>query len=559
MAQDPVIPTTSRRDFLASVAVGSAAALAGPGVLTGCGKRGRRSGLASNAAAVAAVLPSYRPITLIPPDEPGDGPLPDGYHRYPTSLVQTIQRKPGRGGRPIKSISVTWGPTPPGLGRNTFIDAVNRELGVQLDPSVQDGPTFAPKLSAILGARDVPELLSTPSWEVERIPRFTQAAKALFADLTEYLKGDAVHAYPMLATLPTSSWQDCVWGGRLAAVPYPTDGPFPWALFYRKDLTDLAGVEAPTSIDALHAFGKKMTDPGRGVWAFGDVWEMVQMFFKCPGQKGGWRKKPSGGLEFKYEMPEYRYALEFTVRLHKEGLVHPDIIANAGSDAKQLFNAGKIISYRDGVGAWRGAQSEQAKITPGYNIQPVPVFSAVGGEPLSWASEAPIFYTFVKKGLGRERTEEILRVLDWCAAPFGSRERELAQFGVEGKHFTRAPDGSPALTSLGRTEIADQYVLLGGRVPALVGTADVPSFVHDLLAYSRTTLRYREPDLFKGIKVEFPSGYSRVMTATEDKINDIVRGRRPLADLSQIVKEWRNAGGDEGRAFFEKVLADNGR
>jgi putative aldouronate transport system substrate-binding protein len=112
---------------------------------------------------------------------------------------------------------------------------------------------------------------------------------------------------------------------------------------------------------------------------------------------------------------------------------------------------------------------------------------------------------------------------------------------------------------LGRTEIADQYVLLGGRVPALVGTADVPSFVHDLLAYSRTTLRYREPDLFKGIQVELPAGYSRVMTTTEDKINDIVRGRRPVADLSQIVKEWRSAGGDEGRAFFEKVLADNGR
>jgi putative aldouronate transport system substrate-binding protein len=551
---------TSRRQFLSLMGLGAAAAGGGT-FFTGCGRRAHASGTATSAAEVSAVLPRYRPMVLLEPDIPGEGPIPNGYLRYPAQLVRVIHDKPGKSGRSIKTLSAAWGPIPPGLGRNSYLDAVNAQLGIAVNPSVLDGGTYADKLSAVLGARDVPDLLSAPSWEIDKIPRFAQAVKALFADLTEYLKGDAVDAYPLLATLPTAAWQYSVWGGRLAAVPYPTTGPFPWALFYRKDLTDRAGTTAPTSIDELYEFGKKMTDRGRGVWAFGNVFFMMQMFFKCPSCKTGWRKKRGGGLEFKYEIPEYRQAVEFTRRLYREGLVHPDLVANRQADAKQLFNAGRMIACEDGLGAWRGMQSEQAKVTPGYNIQPVAIFSAVGGEPLAWGSSAPIFYTFVKKGLGKERTEELLRVLDWCAAPFGSSEYELSLFGVEGKHFTRADDGSPVPTDLGRNELGGNppYTLLGGRVPVEFGTADVPNYVRDLLAYTRTACRYIERDLFEGIKVELPASYSKILVSTEDKLSDIVRGHRPLGDLDSIVREWRATGGDECRAFLEKTLTANGR
>jgi len=554
----PAEAATSRRSFLAFLGLGAAAA-AGSGSGFGCGRHSGARGASTTAAEVSALLPKHTPLRLLEPDIPGDGLIPDGYLKYPSQLRQAVAHRPGTSGRLVKSMSPNWGPSPPGLGRNSFLDAVNAQLGVPINPSLQDGNGYADKLSAMLGARDVPDLLSAPAWEIDKIPRFSQAVKALFADLTPYLKGDAIDAYPMLGTLPTAAWQYAVWGGRIAAVPFPSDGPFPWALFYRKDLTDAAGIAAPTTIDGLFDFGKRMTNPGKGVWAFGNVFDMVQMFFKCPHVKGGWRKKASGGIEFKYEIPEYRQALEFTARLYREGLVHPDLVASNGGDAAQLFAAGKIVAYEDGLGAWRGGQSEQAKVTPGYNMQPMAIFSAVGGEPLAWGGADPIFYTFVRKGLGKDRTEELLRVLDWCAAPFGSTEYELALYGVEDRHFTRAADGSPVPTDLGRRELAGQYTLLGGRVPAVVGTADLPHFVHDLLGYLGATVKYLEPDLFAGIKLELPANYSKVQVATEDKLNDVLRGRRPLGDIDTIVAEWRNTGGDEGRAFLEKTLADNGR
>ncbi len=550
---------TNRRSFLALLGAGTLTAAAGGTELCACGRKPGGKGAATNARDVAAVLPSYSSIEFLKPDIPGEGPIPSGYLKYPSHLVDAIPDRPGKSGRAIRTMSAAWGPTPPGLGRNSFLKAVNERLGVPVNPSVQDGNGYADKLSAMLGARDVPDLLSAPMWEIDKIPRFSQAVKALFADLTEYLQGDKAFAYPMLAALPTSAWQYSVWGGRLAAVPFPPDGPFPWALFYRKDLTDRAGVAAPKTIDELYDFGRKMTDAVRGVWAFGTIFDMVQMFFKCPHSKGGWRRKASGGLEFKYEIPEFGQALEFTSRLYRDGMVHPDLVATRGGDAGQLFDAGKIIAREDGLGTWRASQSEQARVTPGYDIQPMPVFSAIGGPPLAWGSSEPMFYTFVKKGLGKERTEEILRVLNWCAAPFGSKEYELSAYGVEGTHFTRAADGSPIPTDLGRRELASQYVLLGGRVAAVVGTADVPNFVGDLLGYLRTTAPYIEPDPFAGIKLELPANYSKLQVSTEDKIGDVVRGRRPLGDLDAIVREWRNSGGDEGRAFLEKALGESGR
>jgi putative aldouronate transport system substrate-binding protein len=556
----PAVPAPSRRDFLALVGAGAAVAAGGP--LLACTRHAGVRGSASNAAAVAALLPNYKPIDLLQPDYPGRGPLPNGYLHYPTKLVRAVAEKPSRSGRMIRTMSPAWGPAPPGIGRNAYLDAINAELGVTVNPSLQDGNVFSEKLNAMFGARDVPDVLVTPSWEIDRIPRFSQAVKALFADLTPFLRGDAVEAYPMLGTLPTVCWQYCVWADRLAAVPYPPNsGPFPWLLYYRKDLTDRAGVAAPKTIDELYEFGKRMTDPGRSVWAFGSIFDMVQMFFKCPFSKGGWGKKAGGGLEFKLETPEFRQAVEFTRRLFTEGLVHPDVVASKGADTRQLFNAGRIVMCQDGVGSWRGMQSEQAKITPGYDMRPLPIFSAVGGDPLAWGVNAPIFYTFVKKGLGEERTREILRVLNWCAAPLGSKEYELTIMGVEGLHFTRGADGSPMPTDLARKEISGpgQFEVLGGRAGAVVGSADVPTYVEDLFAYLETTSKYLEPDLFAGINVEFPASVSRGISPTEDKLNDLIRGRRPMSDLDEIIAEWRGSGGDEGREFLEETLAANGR
>jgi putative aldouronate transport system substrate-binding protein len=40
-----------------------------------------------------------------------------------------------------------------------------------------------------------------------------------------------------------------------------------------------------------------------------------------------------------------------------------------------------------------------------------------------------------------------------------------------------------------------------------------------------------------------------------DKLNDIIVGRQPLAALDQAIGDWRSAGGDQIRTEFQQAIA----
>jgi len=554
----PTGPSADRRGFLSLLGL-SAVAVASGGALAGCGDKATRGGATQNLDKLSGLLPEQKTFPGMPkPDIMGTRPVPDGYTKFPAQLVDAIAEKPGSGGAPIRAMTPVWGPAPPTGASNSYLTAINAELGATVDFSVQDGNTYADKLGAILGARDVPDLLCVPSWEVEKLPRFADAVGALFEDLTPYLQGSAVSAYPMLATLPAGAWRESCWNERLMAVPNPTDGPFPWALFHRKDLLDKAGLAVPKTIDELFSIGKEVTNPAKGTWAFTDIFAMVQMFYKVPGSNQGWRLKADGTPEFKYETPEYKQAAEFMAKVYKAGLVHPDIVASKGADANVLLQGGKIMFHQGGPGMWQPMQAEQQKITPGFNLQPVPLFSATGGNPLAWGDDKPISFLFIKKGLGKDRVQELLRIINWCSAPFGTKEYDLREYGVEGKHSTRSATG-PAKTELGFKEIVNQYFFISGRSPVVQPYPQTPQYVPQVMAYNNETVKYLEKDPWDGLKFEMPAKYKAGAVPTEDKITDIVRGRRPLTDLDAVVKEWRAGGGDEARQLLATALTDAGR
>ncbi|MEU1964811.1 extracellular solute-binding protein [Micromonospora sediminicola] len=546
-------PGSSRRRFLGLVGLGVAATTAGP-LHAGCSEKPAGSGGAQQLDAVSGVLPTHKDLAGgVKPDIVGTRPVADGYTSYPATLVDAVSGKPGTSGKQVTAMTPAWGAAPPGIAQSAYLQAVNAELGTPVTFTIQDGVTYADKLNAMLSARDVPELLCVPGWEVEKIPRFAEAIKVLFEDLTDHLRGDAVDAYPMLASFPTGAWREAVWNERLVSVPNPTDSPFPWVLFTRKDLLDARGLAVPSNLDDLLTVAKQVTDPARKVWAFDDVFAMIQMFHRVPASKQGWRLRSDGTPEFRYETPEFRQALEVMARIYQDGLVHPDVVASRGADAKQLFaKNGAIVFKQDGMGMWQGAQAEHQKTNPTLNIQAVPVFSATGGDPLVWRADKPISYTFVRKGLGKDRVQELLRIINWCSAPLGSQEAQLRDFGVEGRHHTRSPNG-PVKTDLAFKEIANQYFFISGRNPTIGPFPDTPRYVPDVLNYSNQMVPFLEKDPWDGVKLEMPAAYKANQVPTEDKFTDLLRGRRPMSDVDAIVAEWKAGGGEEAR----KLLADS--
>jgi putative aldouronate transport system substrate-binding protein len=63
---------------------------------------------------------------------------------------------------------------------------------------------------------------------------------------------------------------------------------------------------------------------------------------------------------------------------------------------------------------------------------------------------------------------------------------------------------------------------------------------------------------FYGMQITEPSRYTNLGNDFEQLEDDIVRGRRKIADMQQAVSDWKRKGGDRLRDWYKKILDDNG-
>ncbi|TDD12519.1 extracellular solute-binding protein [Nonomuraea deserti] len=542
--------TTTRRGFLG---------LVGASVLVaGCAeKKATSKGTAVAADKLKSLVPTRIPFEIpgLKPDLPGSEFVAPGFLTRPATMVQAVTAKPLTSGKEVTAMTPLWGTVPPGLGDNSYYDAVNERLGGTVRFNISDGNTYGQKVSTLLASGDVPEMMQIPGWEIITIARFTEAANKLFADLSPYLAGDKAKEFPLLANYDTAAWQYGVFGGVLQGIPWQNE-PFPFATFVRQDILEELGLEQPRSGDDLVPLGKAITDAKKKRWAFGGGMEQeMQRAFGAPRE---WRKKSDGTLEYKYETAEFAASVEFMVKLFEAGYVHPDIVANKDADNKGIFGSGQMIIYRDGPGAWHEALGRFLPDNPKFDMQAVDPYPAKpGGKTIMWRNEPAGMFCFIKKGLGEARTRELLALANWCSGPFGTQEYELVNNGVEGKHYD-VEDGKVKQTALGRKEIAPTYMFLSGRPPAnsMSQYDGLVQAQHDWQTKAAAVL---DNDPFVGIRVETPSKMAGLATPTEDKMNEVFRGKRPLSEWPKIVKEWQDQGGNEAREFYMKVARENGR
>ena len=299
---------------------------------------------------------------------------------------------------------------------------------------------------------------------------FNAAVDKAFEDLTPYLQGDKVKPYPLLANLPTAAWQWSVWNGKLMAVPFPTE-PYPSALLYRKDMFDKNGWPLPKTADELYRLGKEITDPKAKRWAFGDIHEMVWPIFGVPQE---WRYE-GGKLVHKYETPEFELMLEFMRKLFEEGLVHPNVVGSKGANEKDLIGAGPDPrSTATGSAAGRMLASSTPARTPTSRSAPCRCSPHDGGTPIMYHNTAAGIFTFIKKGLRKEKVEEILSILNLMRRAVrhqGVRARQLRR-GGQALHprRERRPGGDRPRPQGGR----HTYGFLGGRARWSRGLAPTP-------------------------------------------------------------------------------------
>ena len=181
-----------------------------------------------------------------------------------------------------------------------------------------------------------------------------------------------------------------------------------------------------------------------------------------------------------------------------------------------------------------------------------------GGTPTYWSSgPTGILGYSVLKQASPERIREMLRILNWLAAPMGSQEYLLMNYGQKDVHWTPDAKGNPILNDRGRADslVPFRYITQG---PVALYYPKDPNYAQIMQDAEKAMFPYLSINPTDGYySPTYQSRNPALERELSDKINDIVVGRQPMSYCDQVVREWRDGGGDTMRKEYEQE--DGGR
>ena len=551
-----------RRSFLRATLLGAGAAAVGTPLLASCSSSSTANGKANSTAGLKATLPDYVPLTAGPkPDLPivtgaAGASVDPGYLSYPTDLVATVAKVPGSGGT-YTAITPLWGPIP--AAGNPYYQAVNKALGASLTMKPASGNDYAQTVPTLVAGGKLPDWLQIPTWWNGNL-NVGELVTSKFADLTPYLAGAKIRAYPNLAAIPTGGWQAGAWNDRLYGIPSFTSGSnFAAILYYRKDLFEAKGID-PASVkdaDSLLALGKELTSASSNVWAFDVVWLMIQQMFGVP-PTGNAVTLTDGKVASAFDAPQLEAALEYAYKVAKSGYVHPDALANNTSQGKQRFYSGHVLVTADGPGAWNGPDAIEGRTANAPYVRGAfPVFAHDGGTPTIPLGNSAALMSYLNKSLSDAQIKECLALADYLAAPFGSKEYTLVNYGVEGTDWTRGATG-PTYTTQGTKEANQQtyqFLVSGQNAVTNPGYDDVTKAKY---SWTADAAKHAYQPAFWNLNVNTPARFASTSTATQvnDIIKEVTYGTKTVAEFKAAAANWKSSGGQALIDWYQKSVVD---
>ncbi|UUN30630.1 extracellular solute-binding protein [Streptomyces sp. FIT100] len=541
----------SRRSVLRSIGIGTA--LAATGVpLSACSSSGGSGGSLGNVGKDLAPWPAYVPHPDAPRPElaSNDKGVQPGFLSYPKELKQSVAEKPGDGSK-VTVWTITWGAPPSAKDKHKLWQALNKELGVDLDLKVVPAMEVSQKYAALVAGGELPDIIAVS----QNLPNPTELLAAKCQDLTEFLSGDAVKEYPNLAAIPAYAWKAAGRiGGRLYRVPaersrighsyYANQGRLKQAGIWVPKVGGIAADDLTKGLRQITGRNKFAfaADPA-GAYGFNSV-------IPVHGTPNQWALKDGQFLP-SMDTDEFKAGLEQMAKWWKAGVYKPQVV-QGGTD----FQSGVIALNPNSQASFSGLATQ---IKDGFTLDTLRPFQpSNGGRPGHWFSPGADYFTALKKA-SKDRIKLMLRILDFLAAPFGTKEWELIQYGVEGTHFERGADGSPVQNefalngdnhgTLGLTYLCgpQQVLFLPGSLP---GAAETVKRRH---AFQTEIAEVGVADPSVGLLSKtFNTKLSELQVVREDAIKAIVAGRKPLSEWDTTVKDWKSKGGDQAAEEYAK-------
>jgi putative aldouronate transport system substrate-binding protein len=559
------MPTTqplTRRSFVLRSAMLTAGAAFGSSLLAACvaPTPGGGSSAAKSAASQKLQLPALLPVQGAKPDLPGTDIIPSGFTVYPKDRFKAVPTPPGKGSD-VTLVTTFSNPVAP-FESNTMWQGVNKALNVNLKLNLVPFSDYSfGKFQTIVAGDDLPDLLFVPIGGV--IPELPSFLESKCADLTPFLSGDAVKEFPHLGTLPTMSWKNAVFNGKIFGVPIALS-VFYWALWVHQNLLEEVGGQMPKNADDFKRQLLELTRPQAGL--YGIAFEAGNRYAYSLTTTGGtffpaifgapnnWAES-SGKFIKDFETEEFKASVGFARDLFAAGVFDPNTTYTTPTASNAFY--GRKLAFRFmGLTApvYEGSPTIVAGLNPPYNARLVPAFPAQTGLKPSYNFGPGYFGLTVMRKANSDRIKELLGILNFLAAPIGSEEHLLKNYGAEGNDYRFDDKGDPIPTQQGVANlipwgsvINSAPVLYSARRPDYAAhLQDVEKQLGSVGKYDASVGLYSATNQRQGVAIQFRFA---------DGMIDIVAGRRPLSDFDDLLREWKTSGGDTIRGELEAAFA----
>ncbi|TDO50143.1 putative aldouronate transport system substrate-binding protein [Kribbella sp. VKM Ac-2527] len=548
----------ARRSVLLGGIAGLGAAAFGGTLLSGCSAKSPTSTAASRGLKNA--LPAYLPIASdARPIRPGsdDGLVMAVYDAYPKDPFSRLPGPVGDG-KPTTAFMVTYSALPPPKEQNAYWQSINKQLNTDLSLNIVAGSDYPTKIAALIAGGTLPDIVQVQT-NTAGLQRLADIANAKFVDMGPYLSGDKVKDYPYLANIPTQTWKASVWGGRLFGVP-TTRSLFGTVNYKNVAVLEAAGVtEDATDLDGFTALCQQVTNPSKGIYALSGETGVgfpvsFSMFLTTFGVANGWAEDAAGALTLPALSDEWYAAIEYTKKLWKLGVYDPNTPAMTNAAKASAFEGGRLAFIDDALAYWNTA----LKRTPGLRLDMRTPFGADGAKPVHWLGLGTYGTSAIRKE-NEDRVPALLSMLNYLAAPFGTKEFLHKEYGEQGVTYKVDAKGNPVRTERGDLETTVNINRL----------ANGPLVLFDTAVATENLIRQQEAQKkLAAIALPNPSagydtaavpaqGSAAAMQNIYDTQTGYILGRKSLADLKTAVSGyWDKYGKSVAEQIQQAKAAD---
>lgn len=508
----------------------------------------------------------------------GDSWVPPAYTEYPAPY-ETVSEVPGSGGT-ITALLINYLSPPP--SENRWQDELNKKLGVTWKPTLMAPADITQKTSAIIAGGDMPDIFYLNTLPGQAPAAAQAVLQGAFTDLTDHLAGDAIEEYPNLALIPGYSWENSAIEGHFYGVPRQTPLLSSGTPGFRTDWAREMGIEQPADSDEmfelLTGFSTMKHPAGEDIWAFSSLqiyWQniVILQMFDVP---NNWSVSDDGTFTKDIETDEFEEATAYMAELWKAGAYHPNAPGSSWEDQTGLWSNGQIGVWGTGLtGVYSQPKPALVGVDPNAYWNHIGVLVTPGrdGGSAGQYQGTPggggvgnfgVFAVPSSAGEDEAKVKEILRILNYAAAPFGSTEYTFLTYGIEGWNHT-VEQGVPQLsTETSRlSELAANYLCQPRDntlyIPAVLPNGEVRNFALDAqkLAEELTPDSVPDPSATLVSDAQVGRGPNLQQQLNDDFVG-IVTGRTggSITDaLADMRRSWAEQGGDEIRGEYEEAWA----